>query len=55
MYDDLTIFFLHYPSRHLESKIDKLCAKAYIMYVENSGAPYGVRPARPRSYLDFEK
>ena len=21
----------------------------------NSGAPYVVRPARPRSYLDFEK
>ena len=21
----------------------------------NSGAPYGVRPARPRSYLDFAK
>ena len=25
------------------------------LLVQYSGAPYGVRPARPRSYLDFEK
>ena len=26
-----------------------------IAAVVNPGAPYGVRPVRPRSYLDFEK
>ena len=26
------ILFVHFPSRHLESKIDKHCAKTYIMW-----------------------
>jgi hypothetical protein len=26
-----------------------------IFLLYHAGAPYGVRPARPRSYLDFEK
>ena len=37
--------------------IDKeyLQGRQVISILAGSGAPYGVRPARPRSYLDFEK
>ena len=32
-----------------------LLGSHFVVETEKSGAPYVVRPTRPRSYLDFEK
>ena len=45
-------YIVNMPEFKIDSNIE---ATKMFKKVNNSGAPYGVRPARPRSYLDFEK